>query len=84
MTHVFVYDVIHLYVQENKELVIEVIEDLICELEQKNEGYVASKQFPTCTDAVLIITRRGRSRSGLLIGSLRGPTNNIKGLVAAL
>ena len=37
---------------ENKELVIQVIQDLIWEFEQKVEGYVASKQFPTCTDAV--------------------------------
>ena len=37
---------------ENKELVVRVIEDLIWEFEQKVEGYVASKQFPTCTDAV--------------------------------
>ena len=37
---------------ENKELVTQVIQDLIWEFEQKVEGYVASKQFPTCTDAV--------------------------------
>ena len=29
-----------------------MIQDLIWEFEQKVEGYVASKQFPTCTDAV--------------------------------
>ena len=38
--------------KENKELAIQVIEDLIIEYEQKIEGYVASKQIHTCTDQV--------------------------------
>merc|ERR1711935_892725 len=41
---------------ENKELVVRVIEDLIWEFEQKVEGYVASKQFPTCTDAIQMLS----------------------------
>ena len=40
------------HVNGNKELVAEVVKDLIWEFEQKVEGYVASKQFPTCTDTV--------------------------------
>ena len=42
--------------KENKELAIQVIEDLIIEYEQKIEGYVASKQIHTCTDQVREIT----------------------------
>lgn len=38
--------------KENKELAIQVVEDLIIEYEQKIEGYVASKQIHTCTDQV--------------------------------
>ena len=41
--------------KENKELAIQVIEDLIIEYEQKVEGYVASKQIHTCTDQVIKI-----------------------------
>ena len=40
------------FFKENKELAIQVIEDLIIEYEQKVEGYVASNQIHTCTDQV--------------------------------
>jgi len=44
--------------EENKELAIQVIEDLIIEYEQKIEGYVASKQIHTCTDQIQLLSFR--------------------------
>lgn len=44
--------------EDNKELAIQVIEDLIIEYEQKVEGYVASKQIHTCTDQIQLLSFR--------------------------